>query len=1469
MKKNIRVRIVSYILCVTLAFSNMDIVSFAMQNESNIESDVESDIESDIECNSESDSDNIELEGYEEARPMDSKDSELDDPENLTIECDNEIDEEYDEKELIQTGDEEKYMPSYSSTLPKIITQSSSKKIVAEMEGTYYTATAEKILSKLNQIRKEACENGYRNPSTGKKLKASDYKPLKWSSDMEAIARQRAAEAAVKVAHERPNKQSCFTARTSNDIQSYGENLAWNWETGSNAVMYGINQWYGEMSMYLDGDYSSRTGHYQSIINPSYSHVAVSAFSIGSEFWTSVAQEFYNSSYSDRQLNVEEYNVSGPASVPVEISVDYVDYLQLYGQKTLITNSTGEFAVTAHVIIPYNGSTSISADLKVVNAELSSSDPSIIQINTNGVYHTFEKIGEVTISSKKYADLCLPYTIEVISEEDILRVTKPTKTTYYVGESISYAGGKVCNHITGKTVNLSNANVSGFSSTTPGECILTVKDGEYEKNFTVLIVDRVSLEADFGTQYKDLTLPTSPYGTYSLNVDDEAVVDKVGIYDCKATFTPNDETYSVHDKIPGNVKVTRAIDSEGMEILTEDTLSNNTYQGEKISPKVSLKADGVPLKENIDFKVIYGDEIHNNIDVASGGCISIEGMGNYKGTVEKLFTIQKAKLTVKANSYRISATRTALPAWKSTILGLVGTDEVTRIGNKSEAQSETINVEGKGYAIGTYVIEPKLDFFKIENESGVDVSANYEVQGESGTVEIYNPDITYRIHYEMNHHGTEPSEIASKYVKSGEAISKPEDPTAEGYHFEGWYKDANLTNLWDFSKDIVSEPTTLYAKWLKISGEFSVSDIATQYYTGSAIKPKITVYDGEKLLKEKKDYTVYYFKNIEVSSDEYQPSIVITGKGNYTGEKKVDFSIEPMPLNEGTDNKSLAKGVSVSCKDVITSSTRVITPVTAVKYKKMLKHGQDYTVSIKPIIAKNINGESVESSETFENQIPAGMYGTFQIEVIGIGNYSGRFMKTIAVTDSKHQINSATITIASAYKKMKYCDGDAVIVPRKAITVKCGGKVLTYGREYTISYQNTSKVGTATITVVGVAPYYGSKTVTYAIEGNKFDAKSVTIEELPKTIAFTGKPQILKHLQVIWKKGTDEERQLSYGSDYIISYKNNINVGTMTVTYKACEDSGYIGSFSKTVNITAADIAGEAVDNQSSAMDDSHPVAFAKAGATIEDRVVLKNQATGNALVLGKDYTISYANHEAIGNSSSTKEPVATIEGKGNYMGKIYVPFAIVPKSLEAEPTITVTSKELQYSSKKKANYVYKPSVTVKDGKSPLGTNDIKIEYVNCDQVAVTQYIEKLAEGQVILDEDIPYVIITAVEKDGYQDSIIHKLHLFQGKLTSSNTYIVVEDTNNGYTGNQVKPTVRVYKTTDRATLKLIQQERSHEEIMRLGGDQVLQLESDQFAVSYGANVVSGNKGTVTVTGKGIYGGSVTAKFSIGRREIR
>lgn len=57
------------------------------------------------------------------------------------------------------------------------------------------------------------------------------------------------------------------------------------------------------------------------------------------------------------------------------------------------------------------------------------------------------------------------------------------------------------------------------------------------------------------------------------------------------------------------------------------------------------------------------------------------------------------------------------------------------------------------------------------------------------------------------------SVVAPMTVPVGSKIIAPTPPTKAGKTFGGWYKNSNFKNVWNFSTDVVTVNTTLYAKW--------------------------------------------------------------------------------------------------------------------------------------------------------------------------------------------------------------------------------------------------------------------------------------------------------------------------------------------------------------------------------------------------------------------------------------------------------------------------------------------------------------------------------------------------------------------------------------------------------------------------------------------------------------------------------
>ena len=69
-----------------------------------------------------------------------------------------------------------------------------------------------------------------------------------------------------------------------------------------------------------------------------------------------------------------------------------------------------------------------------------------------------------------------------------------------------------------------------------------------------------------------------------------------------------------------------------------------------------------------------------------------------------------------------------------------------------------------------------------------------------------------------------------------------------------------------------------------------IATIPDQTFTGSAVTPEPVIKFGSLTLKKDTDYTLSYSNNTNVGT----ATVTITGKGNYSDTKTVNFKIIPM-----------------------------------------------------------------------------------------------------------------------------------------------------------------------------------------------------------------------------------------------------------------------------------------------------------------------------------------------------------------------------------------------------------------------------------------------------------------------------------------------------------------------------------------------------------------------------------------------
>ncbi len=183
--------------------------------------------------------------------------------------------------------------------------------------------------------------------------------------------------------------------------------------------------------------------------------------------------------------------------------------------------------------------------------------------------------------------------------------------------------------------------------------------------------------------------------------------------------------------------------------------------------------------------------------------------------------------------------------------------------------------------------------------------------------------------------------------------------------------------------------------------------------------------------------------------------------------------------------------------------------------------------------------------------------------------------------------------------------------------------------------------GTATITVYPT--YNPDMSKSYTFHVNDISYYTTTLSATSCT--YTGAEQILA---VTVNDGTSD---LTEETDFTVSYSNNIDVGTATVTVTG--EGNYTGTVTKTFRISQADISSCTVT-----VSDTN---FTYDGEAKTPDVTVK--AGNTTLIEDSDYTVAYLDNINAGTAK------VTITGKGNYTGSLEAEFTIS----KADQTITVS----------------------------------------------------------------------------------------------------------------------------------------------------------------------------------------------------
>ena len=448
------------------------------------------------------------------------------------------------------------------------------------------------------------------------------------------------------------------------------------------------------------------------------------------------------------------------------------------------------------------------------------------------------------------------------------------------------------------------------------------------------------------------------------------------------------------------------------------------------------------------------------------------------------------------------------------------------------------------------------------------------------------------------------------------------------------------------------------------ASNLTISSIAAQTYRGYALTPAVTVKNGNVTLTSGTDYTVSYSNNINAGT----ATVTITGKGNYTGTKSANFTINPKN----------ASGLTINSIAAVTYNGSAQTPTVTVKDgSTTLTSGTHYTVSY----SNNINA------------------GTATVTVTGMGNYTGT--KTANFTINAKSASNLTISSIAA----RTYTGSAIT---PIVTVKNGNVTLTSGTDYTVSYSNNINAGTATVTITGKGNYTGTQSANFTI--NPKNASNLTISDIA-AVTYNGSAQTPT---VTVKDGSTT---LTSGTHYTVSYSNNTNAGTATVTVTG--KGNYTGTNTANFTISARSASNLTI---------SSITAQTYTGSALTPAVTVKDGQT--TLVKDIDYTVSYSNNIDVGTAT------VTITGKGNYTGTKTANFTINPliknvSTLTIGDIVAVTYNGLAQT----------PTVTVTDGNTALTSGtDYTLSYSN-NTNAGTATVTITGSGNYTGSRDVTFTI--------------------------------------------------------------------------------------------------------------------------------
>lgn len=642
-------------------------------------------------------------------------------------------------------------------------------------------------------------------------------------------------------------------------------------------------------------------------------------------------------------------------------------------------------------------------------------------------------------------------------------------------------------------------------------------------------------------------------------------------------------------------------------------------------------------------------------------------------------------------------------------------------------------------------------------------------------------------------------------------------------------------------------------------------------YTGSAItfNNDICVFYGTARLWENRDYTLVYANNVKVADKgaTKAPMVTVKGKGNYAGLAAFKFTISGADISRAEITSEPVVAVAAGTK------LDKIKPTAEFDGKKLVLN-RDYDLVYYEGNADEKNRKDptqtvAAADKSYIIRLAAHKGGCFAgektdnvvtVKTFDAGDKNVVRVKGLKVTIPKQPWSGKAISINTLFDNSGSADAPAKVMNGKTR--------LVYGTDFTVisdkpSYTDAGKYRiiirgkAAPVSGNGVS-YIGDQNAVLEISGTP--SGKVKIACLSTTVEYNNGNSI--SLNDLYKKDKNHSsnevtlytkqggtvKKLTQGTDYDYSFINTGSLGKTELEFTL--KGGYSGIIRKKITVKPYNISNKK-DIRKKITVSCAKVEFSKAGAVPEVTV----RYGDTVLTEGTDYRLSFKNNAKASTGTGKSAPTVYVGGIGNYTGTYTQSFA-VDKADVRNVKLVVADKDYK---KSKGNFKVTPKL-MDNGKAISQGRDKDIEKLKAsDFYYYYADSNKPVENNATVSANTLIrvcVRVTCSDKSSYKATSSQLL---------SGYYRIIEPEKNISRSKVelLKPGVMVYS--------------GNEEIIPLASEDIkVTMDKGKTELKPGTEYeirsIKDNRfvgtATITIAGKGKYGGTKSFKVKIKARSL-